>query len=271
MTVRHATAAIPADPAHISPRQDPVVSRAPVGSWRTWLRHLFTTAKGRLAGASALLVVALVVDAVALGFFGELANHVMEGETKAVDGGLFLFFRGVASPGLDELAQIVSAMGSEVVGLLLVLLTIYFVIVRRFGAAASLVVVTAGAQLLNDVLKDHFQRARPTELTSIIMAQAWSFPSGHAMVSAAFYLFLIYVGWRLLRGAARWAWAGILATLVLLIGLARMYLGVHYLTDVVAGYTAGGAWTIAVIAAGRLLALRRRRHRPAPQPASIRD
>ena len=259
----------PAGPTGVPPQRDPVVSAAPAGGWRTWFRSLVATAKGRLAGASALLLATLLLDAAALALFGHLADEVMEGETKAVDTSLFLYFRSIASPGLDELARLVSAMGSEVVGLLLVVLTAYFVMVRRYGAAASLVLVTAGAQLLNDVLKDFFRRPRPIESTSFIRAQVWSFPSGHAMVSAAFYLFLIYVGWRLLHGAARWVWAGVLVTLVLLIGLSRMYLGVHYLTDVIAGYAAGAAWTAAVIAAGRLLALRRGRYRPAPQTASI--
>jgi undecaprenyl-diphosphatase len=148
-------------------------------------------------------------------------------------------------------------MGSEVVAALLLILTLYFVVRRRWGTAVSLVVVTAGAQLLNDVLKDHFRRTRPLAVTSFIGAQVWSFPSGHAMVSAAFYLFLVYVGWRLLRGAARWAWSATLLLLVVLIGLSRMYLGVHYLTDVVAGYAAGTAWMVAVVLAGRALTVRR--------------
>jgi membrane-associated phospholipid phosphatase len=84
------------------------------------------------------------------------------------------------------------------------------------------------------------------------------------MVAAAFYLFLAYVGWRLLRGPARVAWAGLLVALVLLIDVARLYLSAHYLTDVVAGNAVGLAWTAAVVGAGNLLALRRRPSPSAP-------
>jgi hypothetical protein len=81
----------------------------------------------------------------------------------------------------------------------------------------------------------------------VIPAQAFSFPSGHAMVSMAFYCFLAYVSWRVLRGWQRAAWAAGLLLLVLLVGLSRLYLGVHYLTDVAAGYLAGFIWADAVI------------------------
>jgi undecaprenyl-diphosphatase len=119
--------------------------------------------------------------------------------------------------------------------------------------------VTVGAQLLNDVLKQAFHRARPTPLQGLIEAQQFSFPSGHAMVSAAFYLFVAYLAWRLLRGRWRGVLVAGLILLVLLIGLARLYLQAHYLSDVIAGYFAGLLWTDTVIIGGRVLTIRRRR------------
>src|SRR5262249_30212225 len=101
-------------------------------------------------------------------------------------------------------------------------------------------------------------------------AQSWSFPSGHAMVSAAFYLYLAFLGARLLKGAARVAFVAILVVLVVLIGLSRLYLGVHYLTDVIAGYAAGVAWTAAVIVAARLLIPGRPRPRRRPAASAGR-
>jgi len=74
-----------------------------------------------------------------------------------------------------------------------------------------------------------------------------------ASVAATCYLFLSYLAWRLLRG---WARLACVTGLALLIGLSRLHLGVHYLTDVLAGYAAGFAWTDAVIIGGRLLARR---------------
>jgi undecaprenyl-diphosphatase len=130
---------------------------------------------------------------------------------------------------------------------------------RRFGAAVGLPVTVVGAQLLNDVLKDWFHRIRPAPLEGLIPAQAFSFPSGHAMVAAAFYLFVGYLAWRLLAGHWRIVCAALLVMVALLVGLSRLYLGVHYLTDVVAGYIAGIAWTNAVIVGGHLLGRRRNR------------
>jgi undecaprenyl-diphosphatase len=78
------------------------------------------------------------------------------------------------------------------------------------------------------------------------------------MVAAAFYAFVAYLGWRLLKGWVRVVVCLALSSLVLLIGLSRIYLEAHYVTDIVAGYTAGFLWTEAVILGGRLLGRRNR-------------
>jgi undecaprenyl-diphosphatase len=157
------------------------------------------------------------------------------------------------SPLADTLMQGLSLMGSEAVAVLLPVMLVALGFARRYGAAASLVLVVGGAQLLNNVLKDVFERTRPAPVASFIPAQQFSFPSGHAMVAAAFYVFLAYLGWRLLRGRWRYLFAGTLLLLVLLIGISRLYLQAHYFTDVVAGYVAGFLWTDAVILGGRFL------------------
>ena len=99
-------------------------------------------------------------------------------------------------------------------------------------------------------------------LADVIAAQAFSFPSGHAMVACAFYLFVAYLGWHLLPGWWRAIAIACLLALVLLIGFSRLYLGVHYLTDVVAGYLAGFIWTDAVIIGGRVIFRRAPADRP---------
>jgi undecaprenyl-diphosphatase len=234
-------------------RRDPLVAAAPPRDWRAWLVALIRTGRVRLGSAALVLAAAIAAGAGLLVLFGTLADEVFEGDTMAVDQSVYLWLRRGATPAADNVARLVSAMGSEVVGALLVAFLISFAWRRRWGAAVSLGLVTVGAQLLNNVLKDHFRRVRPAPVDSLIPAQTWSFPSGHAMVSAAFYLFLAYLGWRLLRGRARVIVTVVLLALVLLIGLSRMYLGAHYLTDVVAGYLAGALWTEAVIVAGHVL------------------
>jgi undecaprenyl-diphosphatase len=235
------------------------------GTWLEWLRHLPTRARDRLAGASLLLISALAFAAFNLWLFGRLADEVMERETIDVDDAVYGFLHRFASPALDRAATIFSWMGSELVLILLVALLVLLSWRGRWGAAAGLLLVAAGAQLLNNVLKATFHRTRPNPTTFFIPAQAFSFPSGHAMVSAAFYGYLAYLGWHLFRRrAVRLAWVLAIGLLVVLIGLSRVYLGVHYITDVVAGYAAGLVWMEAVILAGRYLGARRALPPPAP-------
>jgi undecaprenyl-diphosphatase len=215
--------------------------------------------QGRAARFGGIVAAGFVLAVVVLYAFAWLADQVLEQETRALDLGTLQYLQQFSSPQLTVAAEAVSLMGSQVVLVVGVVLLAIFGWQRRWGAAASLVLVTAGAQILNDILKMLFHRTRPEPVLGLIQAQSYSFPSGHAMVSAAFYFYLAYLSWRLIRG---W-WRGVLVVglvaLVLLIGLARLYLEAHYLSDVVAGYLAGFLWTDAVILGSRAVAVRRAR------------
>lgn len=239
---------------------DPALATASPRGWRSWLASLARAGKQRLAGLGLALSLGFGAGLLALYAFAGLADEVMEQETQQVDDAVLAWLRQFYSPALDQGARAVSAFGSEVVAVLLVLLLVLFGLRRRWGAAVALLLTVGGAQLLNNVLKDLFHRTRPAPVTGLIPAQAFSFPSGHAMVAAAFYFFLAYLSWRLVRGRPRFLLTGGLIFLVLLIGLSRLYLGLHYLTDVAAGYIAGFLWTDAVIIGGRLLARRSSPH-----------
>src|SRR5207248_2756681 len=137
-----------------------------------------------------------------------------------LDDATLAMLRRFASPTLDLLAWGASLLGSEVVLVLGVVLLLVFGWQRRWGASVGLVLTTGGAQLLNDVLKELFHRTRPAAVAvGLISAQQFSFPSGHAMVSAAFYFYLAYLAWRLVRGVWRPILVACLVGLVLLIGL----------------------------------------------------
>jgi undecaprenyl-diphosphatase len=206
-----------------------------------------------------ILAAGFVASAVLLYVFAWLASEVLEQDTHAADLATLQFLQQFSSPRLTLLAEFFSAMGSEVVLVICVGLLVVFFWQRRWGAAVSLILVVAGAQVLNNILKDAFQRERPTPVTGFISAQQFSFPSGHAMVAAAFYLFLAYMAWRLLR--VNWQRGLMVASLVLLlllIGLSRLYLEAHYLTDVIAGFIAGVLWAESVILGGHVLKTRTR-------------
>jgi undecaprenyl-diphosphatase len=239
--------------------RDPTVDRASPGRWRARLDLLVTSGKERLAALGVVLVLGFVLGVLALLVFADLSENVAAGQTMFLDTAVLLWLRQLQGPVVDVVARTLSALGSEVVAVVGLVLLGIFVARKRWGAALSLVVVTIGAQLMNDVLKDVFQRTRPAPVIGMIPAQSFSFPSGHAMVSAAFYGYLAYLAWRIQRGGPRWAAMIGLLVLVFGIGLSRLYLGVHYLTDVAAGYIAGFLWVDAVIIGGHLLTLRRRR------------
>jgi undecaprenyl-diphosphatase len=195
---------------------------------------------------------------VVLYLFAWLADQVLDQETLALDLATLAFLQRFSSPQLTTAAQLISLLGSEVVWVIAAVLLAWFAWHRRWSSAISILLVAGGAQLLNDVLKAFFHRTRPEPVTGLISAQAFSFPSGHAMVSAAFYFYLAYLAWRFVHGWWRFALIVGLVLLVLLIGLARLYLEVHFLSDVIAGYLAGFLWTDTVILANQALHARSR-------------
>ena len=111
----------------------------------------------------------------------------------------------------------------------------------RFVDAALLPVVLGGAEVLNLVLKLSFHRARPE--FAFVHLDTYSFPSGHAMISTAAYGALAYLAWSRLRtGGQRFILLAVTVVLLALIGFSRLYLGVHYLSDVLAGVAGGVFW-----------------------------
>ena len=137
---------------------------------------------------------------------------------------------------------------------------------QRLPRLAAFVVVTmTGSVLLNSLVKLAVDRARPVLDDPVAHAAGMSFPSGHAQSAMVAASVLLLVFLPLLRGAWRWVAVGVAVVYVLAIGFARVTLGVHYVSDVLAGYVLGAAWVAAMIAAFN--AWRRERGRPAADPA----
>jgi undecaprenyl-diphosphatase len=119
---------------------------------------------------------------------------------------------------------------------------------RRRDWALLIVTVMGGAEVWLSLLKNHFQRQRPEPFFDTYLPPSYSFPSGHALLSFCCYGVLCALASTRLQGAARWLVGICGAALVLAIGVSRIYLGVHYPTDVIGGYLTALAWT-AVVAA----------------------
>ena len=210
----------------------------------------------RLAQFGGIVAAGFVAAVLVLYGFAWLANEVLDQETQAIDSATRDFLLQFASSQMTQAAQLVSLLGSEIVLAVTALLLIVFAWQRRWGMALTLVLVTGGAEALNNILKSLFHRTRPEPVIGFITAQQFSFPSGHAMVSAAFYFYVVSLAWPYVHGLWRGILVGGLILLVLLVGLSRLYLGVHYLSDVIAGYLAGFLWTDAVILGRRALRAR---------------
>jgi membrane-associated phospholipid phosphatase len=231
----------------------PAVAAAEPRAWQSWLARLWKRGREAVATLGVVLLAGFLLGLGAVLFFALLADEVLDQTTLVVDTAVLLALRAHQSSALDSVAQAFSMLGAEGLTVLFVVTLIVLGWQRRYGAAVSLMLVVGGAQLLNDVLKLAFHRTRPSIVVTAVPGQVWSFPSGHAMVSLAFFGFLAYLGWRLFNGRWRVVWVCAMSLLVLLIGLSRLYLGVHYLTDVVAGYIAGFIWLDTVIVGGELL------------------
>ena len=176
--------------------------------------------------------------------FSDLAwETVFRHETEAVDGLFIWMVRYFANPGLDKSMIAVSSLGAGYLYALIVFPSLLGFMYKRYWREAGVLMLSFGGGLaLNVLLKVLFERSRPA-LPRVVEAAGYSFPSGHAMVSLCFYGMLAFL---LMRRVASFAGRVLIVTaavvLIGAIGLSRIYLGVHYPTDVAAGYAAGATW-----------------------------
>lgn len=199
------------------------------------------------------VLVALGVVAVAGWIFLVVADRVTEGEPGHVDTSALRSLREPTDPSdpvgprwVEEAARDVTALGGYAVLILLVASVVgYQMLARHYHAAALVLVATFGGLGLSYLLKGFYDRPRPDVVPHLIHVSSESFPSGHAMLSAVVYLTLGALLARLVEG--RWIkfyFVAVAVILTLLVGFSRVYLGVHYPTDVVAGWAAGVAWAV---------------------------
>jgi membrane-associated phospholipid phosphatase len=193
-------------------------------SWRIWL-------------------VGFVVIGGASSTFFALAAQVWEHESFPWDGPLMLAAQRAHMPWLDRLMITVTRIGSPGEIVITALGAVVLWSQRRRVASIALVVSVAGAGLLDFWLKLLFARPRPDIFTPLTTETSYSFPSGHTMSAVALYGFVAYLLWR--EGQRMWA---VLAVLFgLLISFSRVYLGVHYPSDILGAITLGVLWLAVVI------------------------
>ena len=206
-----------------------------------------------IGAREARTLAALLLSAGALWVFIELADEVGEGETTGVDERLLLMLRApddrsdpIGPAWAEELARDVTGLGGAGVLTFLTLASAGFLALqRRRHLAAYLLSAVAGGTLVSTLLKLGFDRPRPDLVPHGSLVYTSSFPSGHSMLSAVTFLTL---GALLASGQNNFnirIYLVILALFMTLsVGVSRVYLGVHWPTDVLAGWTAGAAWTL---------------------------
>lgn len=210
------------------------------------------------------LGVGFLVAAAMLLVFGALAEDVYERETITLDTRASFFAHRFATPPLDTLMQSVTFIGSwPVLVTLFLVAALWLLRARRRREAAFLALALGGGTLLSSTLKLVFRRPRPVFPWSV-SEREYSFPSGHATNALIFYLGLALVVWVVC--GRRWGIAAALiaGALVLAIGASRIYLGVHYLSDIIGGYSAGLFWLITAafaVEGGRRVATRTTQNR----------
>ena len=194
------------------------------------------------------LLLGLTAAIATLVFFGWLADEVLEGETRHFDDATRAAVHTLASPALTIAMRGISFLGSTLFLTAATIMAIAWFVLRRWEREAKLFALTMlGASLLNTTLKLAFKRPRPIPFFDLTPPETYSFPSGHSLASCCFFAGLAAIlSGRIKRKRDRaFMWIAA-ATMFLLIGLSRIYLGVHYTTDVIAGFAAALIWILVV-------------------------
>lgn len=213
------------------------------------LPRLVAAARGELGAVGALLVLAAGTLA-----FLHLSEEVGEGDTRGFDLAVLQALRAPGDPRvlvgpkwLHVAATDVTALGSvTVLGLFVALALALLLSLRRWSEALVVLVGAVGGVAISQALKQLFLRERPDLAYRAVEAANPSFPSGHAMLSAVVFLTLGALAARFSpRRRVKAVALGAAVLLSLLVGASRVYLGVHWATDVLAGWSVGAAWAMA--------------------------
>jgi undecaprenyl-diphosphatase len=201
----------------------------------------------------ASVLVSLLVAVSATWAFAAIADEVLEGDTMRFDEWALRALRRAADPAkpigpdwLEEVGRDLTALGGMAVLTLITVAVAGFLWLRRmFGAMWLVLAATLGGLVVSSVLKNSFDRPRPNLVPHLSMVYTSSFPSGHSMLSATVYMTLGALLGRFVQPLRLKAYFLLVAlVLTFLVGVSRVYVGVHYPTDVLAGWSAGLAWAL---------------------------
>jgi undecaprenyl-diphosphatase len=213
-----------------------------------WLRRLRAKPLSEVAPLALLALIAAL-----LASFARIAGAITSGNTYAFDESLLRALRNPADLAdpigpawLEHVMRDITSLGSFTVIIVMTFVAIgYLLIDRKRAAAVFVFAAIAGGIALSEILKALFARPRPDLVAHLVDVHSMSFPSGHATLSAVTFLTLGAVLSRLQRRRSLKVYViAVAIVLTLLVGASRVYLGVHWPTDVLAGWCIGASWAI---------------------------
>jgi undecaprenyl-diphosphatase len=208
------------------------------------LRFIARHVRGFYGAVITYLSVSFFVGIAAVWAFAVMADTMLAGSTIRLDEAVLTWLETHRTPLLDRIALEVTALGNFATLTVIVLAVSVFLWLTHHKLSVGLLLLAVlGGNVVNGLLKGLFDRPRPTVVEWGTEVASASFPSGHSMGAFVAYASVAYLGGRLEpTPRLRWTTWGIAALLILAIGFSRMYLGVHYPSDVIGGYLAGLAW-----------------------------
>lgn len=201
-----------------------------------------------------------------------LALITADGRTPELDERLLLSLRSVSDPAdpigptwVEEMARDITALGSVIILNLIALSAVLFLLLKdNFRAALFVFIAFAGGFGVSTGLKEVFDRPRPQLVAHGTKVHSTSFPSAHSMMSAVTFLTFgaLFARWQTGR-QEKWFLLGTAVFLTLLVGASRVYLGVHWPSDVAAGWAAGAAWALLCVLVAGMRSVRKAAHEEA--------
>ena len=185
--------------------------------------------------------------------FARIASEVVEGDMRAFDHYIMLALRSPVDPSIPigprwfntAMLDITAVGGTAVISAIATFVAGYLAVTRKIGLALFVVLAVSGGAILSTLLKSFFNRPRPDLVARLVDVNSASFPSGHAMNSAVIYLTLgVLLANTHTEPAVRIYILSVAIILTLMIGFSRVYLGVHWPSDVLAGWTIGASWAL---------------------------
>lgn len=188
----------------------------------------------------------LGLASLAFGMFLKITSELRENEVHGLDSCILTGVAKIRRPWLTGVAVDVTALGSiTLVTLISVVALCVLLSFKDFFAAWQLVLNSVGAGIWTEITKNIIERTRPDDIPHLVQVSGFSYPSGHSLVSSSLYLTIaILAGRHLPTRQGRVVVFSLSITVILLVGMSRVYLGVHYASDVISGASLGVAWAL---------------------------